>query len=127
VGIQDITPVPLSTVSVMVAGKPRKIDIEAALLEACEALVSQIMDAVKALISRTSSDSVVELLQQIVLTDGGSQIRSLAENLQRRLTDEGYEHPCVLPAAERYREFVAIGALKAARSARENQWQQMVK
>jgi rod shape-determining protein MreB and related proteins len=114
-------------VNVMVGGKPRKLDIAAPLHEACEALVSQIMDAVKELISRTSSDSVVELLQNIILTGGGSQIRGLAEELRRRLADEGYEQPCVRPAGEKYREFVAIGALKAARSARENQWQQMVK
>jgi rod shape-determining protein MreB and related proteins len=114
-------------VNVMVGGKPRKIDIAGPLNEACEALVSQIMDSVKELISRTSSDSVVELLQNIVLTGGGSQIRGLDGEIQRRLSDEGYERPCVRLAGERYKEFVALGALKAARSARENQWQQMVK
>jgi rod shape-determining protein MreB and related proteins len=114
-------------VNVMVGGKPRRIDITGPLNEACEALVSQIMDTVKKLVSRASSDSVVELLQNIVLTGGGSQIRGLAQEVQRRLAEEGYAQPCVRLAGERYKEFVAIGALKAARSARENQWQQMVK
>jgi rod shape-determining protein MreB len=114
-------------VNVMVGGKPRKIDIAGPLHEACEALVSRIMDSVKELIARTSSDSVVELLRNIILTGGGSQIRGLDTEIQRRLEEEGYEQPSVRPAGERYREFVALGALKAAKSARENQWQQMVK
>lgn len=114
-------------VSVMVGGKPRKIDIAGPLHEATEALVLRIMDTVKDLIARASSDSVTELLRNIILTGGGSQIRGLDKELQRRLADEGYEQPCVRLAGERYKEFVALGALKAARSARENQWQQMVK
>lgn len=68
-----------------------------------------------------------ELLQNIILTGGGSRIRNLGPELQRQLTAEGYERPCVRLAGERYQEFVALGALKAARKARENQWQQVIK
>ena len=47
--------------------------------------------------------------------------------LQRLLTEEGFENPRVKLVGERYKEFVARGALKAARQARENQWQQVIK
>jgi rod shape-determining protein MreB len=66
-------------------------------------------------------------MQNIVLTGGGSRIRGLDVELQRLLAEEGYEQPCVRLAGERYKEFVALGALKAARQARENQWQQVIK
>lgn len=114
-------------VSVMVNGKVRKLDITEQLGAACGELLKVIFDTVKELISRSSSDSVGELLQNIILTGGGSRIRGLDAELQRLLSEEGYEQPVVRLAGERYKEFVALGALKAARGARENQWQQVIK
>ncbi len=109
-------------VSVMVGGKNRRIDLAAPLHEACDTLVSRVFEAMKTLIARSSSDNVLELLGNIVLTGGGSRIAGLDRELQRRLSEEGYEQPRVRLAEEGYRECVALGALKAARSARENQW-----
>ena len=43
--------------------------------------------------------------------------------LQKRLADDGYESPKVRLAGQDFQRYVAIGALKAARAARENQWQ----
>ena len=43
--------------------------------------------------------------------------------LQKKLTDDGYEAPKVKLAGQDYKRYVAIGALKAARAARDNQWQ----
>lgn len=113
--------------TVMVNGKARKLDITEQLGVACGELLSVIFNTVKELISRASSDSVGELLQNIVLTGGGSRVRGLDVELQRLLSEEGYEQPCVRLAGDRYKEFVALGALKAARQARENQWQQVIK
>lgn len=113
--------------TVMVNGKARKLDITEQLGVACGELLSVIFNTVKELISRASSDSVGELLQNIVLTGGGSRVRGLDVELQRLLAEEGYEQPCVRLAGDRYKEFVALGALKAARQARENQWQQVIK
>jgi rod shape-determining protein MreB len=114
-------------VSVMVNGKVRKLDITEQLGNACTELLNVIFGTVKELIARTSSDSVGELLQNIIITGGGSRIRGLDTELQRLLAEEGYEQPCVRLAGERYKEFVALGALKAARGARDNQWQQVIK
>ncbi|NBR85814.1 MAG: hypothetical protein EBS84_20495 [Proteobacteria bacterium] len=113
--------------SVMVNGKLRKLDLTEALGQACGALLEQILVRVRQLIAQASPDSVGQLLQNIILTGGGSRICGLDTELQRLLTAEGYEQPCVRRTGDRYQEFVALGALKAARQARENQWQQVVK
>ncbi len=121
------TPAAPAVGSVMVNGKLRRLDLTEQLAYACGALLEQILARAKQLISKASPDSVGELLQNIILTGGGSRIRGLDTELQRLLAAEGYEQPCVRRTGDRYQEFVALGALKAARQARENQWQQVIK
>ena len=87
------------------------------------ALLDKIYPALTTLIQRAPSDSVVALLQNIIITGGGSQIKGIDTVLQKRLADDGYESPKVRLAGQDYKRYVALGALKAARSARENQWQ----
>ncbi len=113
--------------SVMIGGKARKLDVTEQVGAACAALLQQILVAVKDLIPRASSDTVEELLQNIILTGGGSCVRGLDSELQRLLIEDGYEKPIVKLVGANYKEFVAKGALKAARSARDDQWQQLVK
>ena len=113
-------------VSVVVGGKMRRLDVGEQIGEACTELLNRILELVKTQIARASSDSVSELLQNIILTGGGSRIRCLDTELQRLLTEEGYEQPRVKVVGERYKEFVAVGALKAARQAKETQWQQLI-
>ena len=43
--------------------------------------------------------------------------------VQKKLADDGFESPKVRIAGQDYQRYVAMGALKAARAARENQWQ----
>jgi rod shape-determining protein MreB and related proteins len=113
-------------VNVVVGGKMRKLDLTSQIGGACDELLQRILQAVKVLIARASSDSVTELMQNIVLTGGGSRIHGLDSELQRRLTEEGYENPRVHVVGENYKEFVAKGALKAARQAKESQWQKLM-
>jgi rod shape-determining protein MreB len=113
-------------VSVVVGGKMRKLDITDALAAATEALLLEIFESVKALIARANSDTVVDLMQNIILTGGGSRIRNLDQELQRLLAEEGYEAPNVKVVGAAYKEYVAKGALKAARQAKESQWQQIL-
>ena len=113
-------------VSVVVGGKMRKLDVTEAISAATDALLREIHEAVKALIVRSNSDTVVELMQNIILTGGGSRIRGLDTELQRLLTEEGFESPRVLIVGDGYKEYVAKGALKAARQAKESQWQQII-
>ena len=113
-------------VNVIVGGKMRKLDVGEQIGSACSEMLMRIFDTVKMLISRASSDSVTELLQNIILTGGGSRIRNLDVELQRLLTEEGYEQPRVRVVGENYKQYVARGALKAARQAKESQWQQLI-
>ena len=113
-------------VNAIVGGKMRKLDVGEQIGGACSELLMRIFDTVKLLISRASSDSVTELLQNIILTGGGSRIRNLDVELQRMLTEEGYEQPRVRVVGENYKQYVARGALKAARQAKESQWQQLI-
>lgn len=110
-------------VKVIIAGKPHTLELGDIIGKACNELIERIYPSLTRLIERAPSDSVVTLLQNIIVTGGGSQIKGIDTVLQKRLTDDGYESPKVRLAGQDYKRYVAIGALKAARAARENQWQ----
>jgi rod shape-determining protein MreB and related proteins len=110
-------------IKVIIGGKGRTLELGDAIGRACNLLIDKIYPALTTLITRASSDSVVTLLQNIIITGGGSQIRGIDTVLQKRLADDGYEAPKVKLAGQDYQRYVALGALKAARAARENQWQ----
>lgn len=110
-------------VKVIMAGKAHTIELGDTIGNACNRLIEKIYPALTTLIERASSDSVLALLQNIIVTGGGSQIRGIDAVLQKKLTDDGYESPKVKLAGHDFKRYVAMGALKAARAARENQWQ----
>jgi len=110
-------------VKVIIGGKARILELGDVIGNACNQLLDRVFDGTKRLIARASSDGIEQLLQNIIVTGGGSQIRGLDSELQKRLAAEGYEDPKVRLAGLDYQRYVAIGALKAARAARENQWQ----
>jgi rod shape-determining protein MreB len=104
-------------------GKGHTIELGDTIARACNTLIDRIYPALTTLIERAPSDSVLTLLQNIIVTGGGSQIKGIDTVLQKKLVDDGYESPKVRLAGQDYKRYVAMGALKAARSARENQWQ----
>jgi rod shape-determining protein MreB len=110
-------------VKVIMGGKAHTIELGDTIARACNTLIDKIYPALTTLITRAPSDSVLALLQNIIITGGGSQIKGIDTVLQKRLTDDGYEAPKVKLAGQDYKRYVALGALKAARAARENQWQ----
>ncbi len=110
-------------VKVVLGGKAHTLELGDVIGHACNTLIDKIYPALTTLISRASSDSVVTLLQNIIITGGGSQLKGIDTVLQKKLTDDGYESPKVRLAGQDFKRYVAIGALKAARAARENQWQ----
>jgi rod shape-determining protein MreB len=112
-------------VKVPIDGKPRKIEIGKQIGEACNSLLSEIFESLKVVIGKASPQSVFELLQNIILTGGGSRIRNIDQELQRLLVDDGYEEPDVTISSRENMPFVAIGALKVAKAAREDQWIQV--
>ena len=110
-------------VKVIMGGKARMLELGDVLGQSGNSLIDKIYPALTTLIQRASSDSVVTLLQNIIVTGGGSQIRGIDTLLQKKLTDDGYEAPKVRLAGQDFKRYVALGALKAARAAHENQWQ----
>ena len=113
-------------VRVILGGKAHTLELGEIVGRACNALIDKLYPALTALIARASSDSVVTLLQNIVITGGGSQIKGIDTVLQQRLTADGFESPKVRLAGQDYKRYVAMGAHKAACSARENQWQYLL-
>ena len=109
-------------VKVPVDGKPRKIEIGKQVGLACNQLLGEIFDSIKEVISKASPQSVFGMLQNIVLTGGGSRIRNIDQELQRLLLDDGYEEPDVRISSREVMPFVGIGAMKVAKAAREDQW-----
>ena len=113
-------------VKIVLGGKARTLELGEVIGNACNQLVDQIFEHAKHLIARVPNHSVVQLLQNIIVTGGGSQIRGIDGELQARFAADGYESPKVRVAGADYQRYCAIGALKAARAARENQWQYVV-
>jgi rod shape-determining protein MreB and related proteins len=113
-------------VKVLIGGRSHTLELGETIGRACNRLLDKIYPALTTLIARASSDSVAQLLQNIVITGGGSRIRGLDTVIQQKLTDDGFESPKVKLAGPEYKRFVAVGALKAARSAREDQWQHLL-
>jgi len=110
----------------VIGGKPRELSIGYELGQCTLTLVDLIFEGIKQEVAKANPDSVEELLQNIVLTGGGSQIKNIANVLQKLLEDEGYEQPKVRIIGADYKEFVAKGAMKAARAAKERQWQTLI-
>jgi rod shape-determining protein MreB len=112
--------------TVMVGGKARKIDLTRAIQAGCDALLDRVFEMTRDLITRANPDTVAELLQNIIVTGGGSLIKGFGPALQTKLQYEGFANPHVKVLGENYKDYVAKGALKAARQAKDRQWQTLL-
>lgn len=112
---------------VMVSGKIKNLEVADAIDVACNSLLDKIYEAVRALIVKADPDSIPDLLQNIIMTGGGSMISGIAQALQDMLTDEGFEGCEVTAIGETFKTRVATGALVAARQASDRQWQSLIK
>jgi rod shape-determining protein MreB len=112
--------------TVMVGGKPRKIDLTEAIAIGCETLLEKTFVMTRELIGRADPDTVTELLQNVIVTGGGSQISGFAVALQTKLLEEGFEGPAVRVLGAGYKDYVARGALKTARQAQDRHWQHVI-
>jgi len=112
---------------VMIAGKIKKLEVADAVGSACDALLDKVYEAVRALIVKADPDSIPDLLQNIIVTGGGSMIEGFGPALQDMLTEEGFERCGVRAIGEEYKARVADGALKAACQAKERQWQTLLR
>lgn len=117
---------PAAVATVMVGGKPVKIDLTAHIAAGCEALLQKTFEMTRELVARAEPDSVSELLQNIIVTGGGSLIRGFGMALQTKLLEEGFEEPRVRVLGQNYKDYVARGALKTARQAQDRHWQHVL-
>ncbi len=109
-------------VKVYVAGKPSQVEFGELIKNACEVLIEPTLKCVRQLFARCDSESVLHVMKNIIVAGGGSQVRGLAQDLERILHSEGYEDAHV-SVPEDYRRLVALGALKIANNVRDDQWQ----
>lgn len=113
--------------TVMVGGKTRKLDVTKQVGAGCNALLQKTFELTRDLITRAEPETVTELLQNVIVTGGGSLIKGFGIALQTKLIEEGFESPRVQVLGDNYKDFVALGALKTARRAREDQWQTLLR
>ncbi|MGD1029891.1 MAG: rod shape-determining protein [Opitutaceae bacterium] len=113
--------------TVMVGGKPRKLDVTRQVGAGCEALLQKVFEMTRELITRADPDSVAELLQSVIVTGGGSLIKGFGIALQTKLLEEGFENVRVTVLGEKYKDYVARGALKFASRAKESHWQTLIR
>lgn len=114
-------------VDIVIGGKPRTLDLTGEISGVCNELIARLLDSIKTLLMNVESDASAELLQNIIMTGGGSRIKNIAPELERALATEGFSDPRVHTVGEAYRELTATGALKAARQARDHHWFQVTK
>jgi rod shape-determining protein MreB len=109
--------------TVMVGGKARRLDVTAQVGAACEALLQKVFAMACELITRADSRIVGDLLRSIIVTGGGSLIKGFGIGLQTKLLEEGFENVRVQVLGDNYKDYVALGALKAAGQAKDRHWQ----
>lgn len=112
---------------VMIGGKIKHLEVADAVGSACDILLNKVFEATRALIVKADPDSVPDLLQNIIVTGGGSLIQGFDQALQDLLTAEGFEGCKVKCVGEGYKTRVASGAIKAAFQAKERQWQTLIR
>ncbi len=112
---------------VMIGGKIKKLEVADAVGQACDTLLEKVFEAVRKLIVKADPDSIPDLLQNIIITGGGSMIKGLDKALQDMLTDEGFEGCKVRCVGKNYKTRVSDGAMKAAYQAKERQWQTLLR
>ena len=111
-----------ANVKVYVDGRPQTLDFGELVQEACDSLVPLISKGIKELFARCDSDSILNVMQNIIVSGGGSEIAGLAEKVERVLHEEGYDCARTVKPSD-YKRLVATGALKIAENVREDQWQ----
>ena len=112
--------------TVMVGGKTCRLDVTTQVGAGCEALLQKTFEMTRELITRADADSVNELLQNIIVTGGGSLIKGFGVALQTKLLEEGFENVRVTVLGENYKDYVARGALKVAGQAKDRHWQTLI-
>lgn len=112
-------------VNIILSGQPKTVDLTDEITTACNELLYRTAEAIKTLLADNGVEAGSEL-PPIILTGGASRIKNFARELEAMLVGEGFEGISIKPLAAS-QNLVALGALKAARGARERHWQQVAR
>jgi rod shape-determining protein MreB len=107
-------------VQIPVNGKMTSHDITDEMRRACESIVQPIVETTLELVSRFDPEYQEVIMNNIVLSGGGSQIRGLADRLQDSLRESG---PCKIGSIDDTLFAGADGALALARDMPEEFWE----
>jgi hypothetical protein len=116
-------------VDIILSGQPRTVDLTDEITTACNELLYRTAEAIKTLLTDNGVAPDAEL-PPIILTGGASRIKNFARELETMLVNEGYESARIQSLGHGSSvtpNLVALGALKAARGAREHHWQQVAR
>jgi rod shape-determining protein MreB len=100
-----------ATERVLIDGRQRVIDFSEIVQEACDAIVPPIIKGIKDLLARCDSDTLIGVMQCLIVTGGGSLIHGLCPRIQEILNEEGYDCARTVRPSDP-RRLVAAGALK---------------
>jgi rod shape-determining protein MreB len=112
---------------VMVRGKLKSLEVSEAIERGCNELLQNVFQGLELLIERADPESFPGLLQNIVITGGGSRIPGFASSLQSLLKEAGFDGCRVNEAGSSYKCLVSLGASIAAQHAEERQWQNLLR
>ena len=101
-------------------GKATQHDITNEMRVACESILSPIIETMAEMISRCDPEHQDAVRRNVVLAGGGSQIRGLAEYLQREMADYG---PCHVKRLDEVLYAGAEGCLALARDMPTEYWE----
>lgn len=108
-------------VKVPIHGKHKTLNLTQAIQESCEELVGPIVEAIEEMARRCDPEAVEEMLANITLTGGGSQIPGIDKMIEKTLKDKDYLSAKVTIVHD-YKPLVARGAMKTGLKLKDDQW-----
>jgi len=113
-----------AVVETVLKGKRRTLDISETLSSTLNELVDRIVECCIEVIESSPSRMSAELVKNIFVTGGGSQIRYLDSTIQDRLAKYGFESPSCRSVGSGYTKLVALGAWRYSLAAPRNFWKE---
>lgn len=108
-------------VKVPIHGKHKTLNLTQAIQESCEELVAPIVEAIEEMARRCDPEAVEEMLANITLTGGGSQIPGIDKMIEKTLRERDYLSTKVTIVHD-YKPLVARGAMKTGLKLKDDQW-----
>ena len=103
-------------------GREKVIDIASIVRRACEPLVDSVLEGLRSVLGSSPSDSVEELLENIIVVGGGARMMGIGDRLREECRRE-FGQRTSLRIPEDPTVLVANGGLRWAHFLREEEWE----